>query len=88
MVEESPCTLLNQQLTGMPGFPRNIHIPTQLEALSSGFQRVGQAVKVAANQMADAFAAVMADEAEQRKQRGSTIGRKRRARRAGGRGDG
>ena len=71
----------------MPDFPYTIHIPTQLEALSSGFQRVGQAAKVAADQIADAFAAVMADEAERRRQRGPTIGRKRRARRARGRAD-
>jgi hypothetical protein len=41
---------------------------------------------VAADQITDAFAAVMADEAEQRRQRGPTIGRKRRASRARGRG--
>jgi hypothetical protein len=70
----------------MPDFPYTIHIPTQLEALSSGFQRFGQAVKVAADQVVEAGAAVMADETDQRRQRGPSIGRKRRARRARGRG--
>jgi hypothetical protein len=67
------------------------HIPfsnpiTQLEALSVTLQRFGRACQVAVDQIVDAFTAVMADEAEQRRQRGPTIGRKRRARRAGGRG--
>jgi hypothetical protein len=70
----------------MPDFPYTIHIPTQLEALSSGFQRVGQAAKVAVDQIVDAFTAVMADEAGQRRRRGPSIGRKRRTRRARGRG--
>jgi hypothetical protein len=88
MVEESPCTLLNQQLTGMPDFPQITPTPAQVEALNVTFQRFGHACQVAVNQIVDAFAAVMADEAEQRRQRGPTIGRKRRARRARGRGRG
>jgi hypothetical protein len=64
------------------------HIPTQLEALSSGFRLVDQAVKIVADQVVEAGAAFMADEAEQRRQRGPTIGRKRRARRARGRANG
>jgi len=66
--------------------PQIIPTPAQLEALSVTFQRFGRAAKVAADQIADAFAAVMADEAERRRQRGPTISRKPRARRARGRG--
>jgi hypothetical protein len=91
----------------MPDFPRIIPTPAQMEALSASFQGVGRAAKVAADQIADAFAAVAADiahqrrffsrylgklaavvEAEQRRQRGPSIGRKRRARRARGRANG
>jgi hypothetical protein len=64
----------------MPDFPQTIPTPAQVI-----FQRFGRACQVAVNQIADAFAAVMADEAEQRRQRGPTTGRKRRARRARGR---
>jgi hypothetical protein len=73
----------------MPDFPYTIyipHIPTQLEALRFGFRLLDEAVKIAADQVVEAGAAVMADEAEQRRQRGPTIDRKRRARRARGRG--
>jgi hypothetical protein len=68
----------------MPDFPQTIPTPAQVEALSVTFQRLGRACQVAVNQIVDAFAAVMADEAEQRRQRGPTIGRKRRTRRARG----
>jgi hypothetical protein len=69
----------------MPDFPEIIPTPAQMEALSVTFQRFGRACQVAVNQIVDAFTAVMADEAEQRRQRGPSIGRKRRARRARGR---
>jgi hypothetical protein len=67
------------------GLPEPIRQPIPTPAQIT-FQRFGRACQVAVDQIADAFAAVMADEAEQRRQRGPTIGRKRRARRAGGRG--
>ena len=69
----------------MPDFPQIRPTPVQVEALSATFQRLGRACRVAVDQIVDAFAAVMADEAEQRRQRGPSIGRKRRARRARGR---
>jgi hypothetical protein len=56
-----------------------------MEALSATFQRFNRACQVALDQIVDAFTAVMADEAEQRRQRGPSIGRKRRARRTRGR---
>lgn len=64
----------------MPDFPQIIPTPAQVT-----FQRFGRACQVAVDQIVDAFAAVMADETEQRRQRGPSIGRKRRARRARGR---
>jgi hypothetical protein len=70
----------------MPDFPQIIPTPAQMEALSATLQRFGRACQVAVNQIVDAFTAVMADEAEQRRQRGPSISRKRRARRARGRG--
>ncbi len=104
----------------MPNFPYTIyipHIPTQLEALSSGFRLVDQAVKIAADQVVEAGAAVTADDLDRSAQwmnrfvdaeiaahadilallvhcsfhpaeRGPSIGRKRRARRARGRANG
>jgi hypothetical protein len=61
----------------MPDFPQIKPTPKQMEALSVTFFF---------SQYLSKFAAVV--EAEQRRQRGSSIGRKRRARRARGRGDG
>ena len=70
----------------MPDFPRIRPTPAQMEALSATFQRFGRACQVAVDQIVDAFAAVVADEAEQRRQQGPTISRKRRERRARERG--
>jgi len=69
----------------MPDSPQIIPTPEQMEALSVTFQRFGRACQVAVDQIVDAFAAVMADEAERRRRGGPSIGRKRRTRRARGR---
>jgi len=55
----------NNRPTQMPDSPQIIPTPEQMEALSVTFQRFGRACQVAVDQIVDAFAAVMADEAEQ-----------------------